>query len=607
MDELALIDTPLFDDDITLYVLHGLGPDYRDIVALIHTCTTSLTFEELHDMLVGHETYLKCLESATNMLIVTANPATRGNFTYRGHRKNFTRGTSSSQTRLHSSRDGFRKPKCQYCDTLGHTAKSCPKLSTSTSGAANFVGKSLAKDKKWLVDSGASHNITSDLSNLSIHSEYDGTDEVVIGDGKGLSVTYVGSLGLFYPSRSFHITNTLCVPEMHKNLISVHHFTKSNNVLIEFHPDYFFVKDWTTRAILLRGNCENGVYPLPPLAKTQSSIIANVGERTSTDTWHRRLGHPAQKIVSHIVKQFSLPLRNSVPPNNCTSCPLNKSHKLPFGTSSIVSHNPLEYIFSDVWGPTQIQSSDGYRYYVIFIDHYTRYCWFFPMYQKSDVYQIFTHLKPVLEKQFDHPIKNFYSDNGGEYIKLKTYFLNHGISHLTTPPHTPQHNGISERRHRHIVETGMTLLTQAALPTTYWPYAFQTAVYLINRLPSLALKYSSPYERLFGTSPNYLKLRTFGCLCFPWLKPYTGHKLDSKSRACIFLGYSTSQSAYKCLDLATSRLYLSRHVQFNENEFPSLCLKPPSEPIHTSPFHLGLVLGQNLRHFSRQVFEDSSR
>lgn len=308
-----------------------------------------------------------------------------------------------------------------------------------------------------------------------------------------------------------------------------------------------------------------------------------MGERTSTDTWYRRLGHPAQKIVSHIVKQFSLPLRNSIPPNNCTSCRLSKSHKLPFGTSSIVSRNPLEYIFYNVWGPTQIQSSDGYRYYVIVIDHYTHYYWFFPMHQKSDVYQIFTHLKPVLEKQFDHPIKNFYKDNGGEYIKLKTYFLNHGISHLTTPPDTPQHNGISERRHRHIVETGMTLLTQAALPTTYWPYAFQTAIYLINGLPSLALKYSSPYERLFGTSPNFLKLRTFGCLCFPWLKPYTGHKLDSKSRACIFLGYSTSQSAYKCLDFATSRLYLSRHVQFNENEFPSLCLKPPSEPIHTSP------------------------
>uniref|UniRef100_A0A2N9HE87 Reverse transcriptase Ty1/copia-type domain-containing protein n=1 Tax=Fagus sylvatica TaxID=28930 RepID=A0A2N9HE87_FAGSY len=107
-DEIAIIDHPISDDDLTLYVLNGLGPDFREIAGPIRTRESSLTFEELHDLLVGHEAYLRRLETAT---------------------------------------------------------------------------QHLGKDKTWLLDSAASHNITGDLSNLSIHSEYDGTDEVILGDG----------------------------------------------------------------------------------------------------------------------------------------------------------------------------------------------------------------------------------------------------------------------------------------------------------------------------------------------------------------------------------------------------------------------------------------
>lgn len=60
----------------------------------------------------------------------------------------------------------------------------------------------------------------------------------------------------------------------------------------------------------------------------------------------------------------------------------------------------------------------------------------------------------------------------------------------------------------------------------------------------------------------------FGCLCFPWIKPYTSHKLDAKSTPCVFLGYSITQSAYFCLDRSTSRIYTSRHVVLHEHVFP---------------------------------------
>ena len=106
------------------------------------------------------------------------------------------------------------------------------------------------------------------------------------------------------------------------------------------------------------------------------------------------------------------------------------------------------------------------------------------------------------------------------------------------------------------------------MPILYWSLAFSTAVYLINRMPTPILKNISPFTKLFSTQPNYTKLKSFGCLCFPWLRPCTSHKLDPKSIACVFVGYSSSQSAYYCLDPKMNKIFVSRHVKFIENIFP---------------------------------------
>lgn len=93
------------------------------------------------------------------------------------------------------------------------------------------------------------------------------------------------------------------------------------------------------------------------------------------------------------------------------------------------------------------------------------------------------------------------------------------------------------------------------------------ATYLLNRLHCKPLKNKSPFEALFNQNPNYEKLKT-GCTCFPWLEPCNHHKLEKKSTPCIFLGYSKNQSAYICYDLVTNKTYISRHVLFDELNFP---------------------------------------
>ena len=144
-----------------------------------------------------------------------------------------------------------------------------------------------------------------------------------------------------------------------------------------------------------------------------------------------------------------------------------------------------------------IHSLDGYKYYVIFVDHFTKYIWFYPLHRKSDVYKTFVTFKQLIENFFSLRIKTLYTDNGGEFLALRSFLSDHGITHLTTPPHAPEHNGYSKRRHRHIVETGLALLHRASLPLKFWTFAFASAVYFINRMPKVNLQSNSSYECLF--------------------------------------------------------------------------------------------------------------
>jgi hypothetical protein len=191
------------------------------------------------------------------------------------------------------------------------------------------------------------------------------------------------------------------------------------------------------------------------------------------------------------------------------------------------------------------------------------------MHQKSEVFTNFVKFKLLVENQFTSHIKQLQTDGGGEYnsIQFQTFLTKHGIVHRKTCPHTSQQNGLAERKLRHILETGLTLLAHSHLSNKYWVDAFLTAVYIINRLPTPTLQNQSPYLKLYKRDPDYKKLRVFGCLCYPPLQPYNSHKLEYRSKPCIFLGYN--YAGYKCLDPVTNKAYLSRNVIFNEESFPA--------------------------------------
>jgi hypothetical protein len=71
--------------------------------------------------------------------------------------------------------------------------------------------------------------------------------------------------------------------------------------------------------------------------------------------------------------------------------------QLPFSHSNTSASFPLQIVYSDVWGPAPITSLNGFRYYVSFIDAYSRFTWFFPLKNKSQVLSSFIHFKNTME------------------------------------------------------------------------------------------------------------------------------------------------------------------------------------------------------------------
>jgi hypothetical protein len=294
-----------------------------------------------------------------------------------------------------------------------------------------------------------------------------------------------------------------------------------------------------------------------------------MGERASVSAWHSQLGHPALKVVRQVLSSFQLLVSTNKSYSPCSACLGSKSTQLPFPTSTTRVTAPLHLIFSDVWGPALVYSRNGFRYCVSFLDAFSRYTWVYPISCKRDVLPVFIKFHIYVEHYFESKIKIVQSDWDGEYRSLNKYLTEQGINHRHSCPHTHQQNGAIERKHRHIVEIGLVLLSHAHLPNSFWDDAFINAACLINRLPTKLLQHKTPFEVLFQSLPDYSSLHVFGCACWPNLHPYNSNKLMPCSKECIFLGYSPSHKGYKCLHVSSSRIYISRDVIFNESLFHS--------------------------------------
>jgi histone deacetylase 1/2 len=212
----------------------------------------------------------------------------------------------------------------------------------------------------------------------------------------------------------------------------------------------------------------------------------------------------------------------------------------------------------------------GSKYYLVCLDDFTHYLWTFPLKLKSETFSTLHNFHTYVLTHFNSRIQFVQCDNGREFDNnaARSFFLEHGVHLRLSCPHTSQQNGKAEQVIRSINNIMRTLLFQASMPPAYWAESLRTATQLFNIHPTKTIQNRTPHRALFGTPPTYDHLRIFGCRCYPNLSSTMPHKLAPRSAECVLLGYPDNHKGYRCLDLSTNRVIISRHVTFDEHQFP---------------------------------------
>nr|GEZ96373.1 zinc finger, CCHC-type [Tanacetum cinerariifolium] len=204
----------------------------------------------------------------------------------------------------------------------------------------------------------------------------------------------------------------------------------------------------------------------------------------------------------------------------------------------------------------------------LLVDDCTRYMSVYFLKSKDEAFETFKEFKLKVGNQVGKKLKSFRTDRGGEFTsrEFTRYCKENGILRQLTSQFSPQQNGIVERMNRSVMSTTRSMLKAMHMPQNFWAEAIRHAVYVLNRVPTKALKESTPYEALKDRKPNMRLLRVFGCKAYAKVtKPHI-KKLDDRSRELAYLRTQPGSKAYRLFNPITKDMVVSRDVKFKEDE-----------------------------------------
>ena len=256
------------------------------------------------------------------------------------------------------------------------------------------------------------------------------------------------------------LTSVLYVPNFPFNLISISKLTHDLHCVLVFSHNFVTLQERRTGKMIGFGHESQGLFHLhSPLCSTACT------SKEAPLLLHSRLGHPSLSKFRKLVSNFS-----SLSSLKCESCQLGKHTRVLFPKRldpRTKSHFKL--VHTDVWGPSPFTSTLGFRYFVTFIDDYSRCTWLFLMKTRVELFSIFQKFNAKIRTRFNTSIRILRSDNAKEYFStpFSSFMSSHEILHLSSCAYTPQQNGLAESKNRHLVDTTRTLLLYHKVPQLF--------------------------------------------------------------------------------------------------------------------------------------------
>jgi hypothetical protein len=245
---------------------------------------------------------------------------------------------------------------------------------------------------------------------------------------------------------------------------------------------------------------------------------------------------------------------------------MGKYARRPFPLSEHRSKGVLDLIHSDVCGPMCVESVSGFKYFVLFIDYYSRKTWIYFLKAKDEVFDKFQEFKALVENQTGRKIHVLRFDDGCEYTSKEfvDYCAPTGIKKKLTVPYNPQQNGVVERKKRIVVGVAWAMIHDRGLPLFSWAGASHIVVYLQNMSPHTVLGKLTPEEVFTGTKPDVSHLHIWGSICSCHVPLEKRTKLEPTTNKGLLVAYSEASKAYKIFVITRRKIIVCRDVQFEE-------------------------------------------
>lgn len=377
------------------------------------------------------------------------------------------------------------------------------------------------------------------------------------------------------PVESVVFSRVLYVPLLQNNLFSVLSCARTEGMNVNVTgAGMKFVKNGKT---IFTATVRRNVASLDgtTLENTEQALATHV----SLETLYRRLGHigkdQLKTLINNDLAHNILVDNKTTTLDVCEHCLAGKQHRDPFPhLSDNRATSVLERIHSDLHGPLP-QTKSGYKYWVTFVDNYSRYKQVYLLKKKSDAFDVFKEYVAYAERKQGVLVKELQDDKGGEYMgkDFTQYCVERGISRQHTVRATPQQNGVAERLNRTLAEGVTAMLNQANLPASLWGEALNYLTIILNATPSSSLSNTTSFEVWEKRKPDFLRFQIFSCRAYIHIPKADRKAFQTHTQKCIFFRFQKGYKGWRCYNSVSQKTILSRDVIFDESSFPGLAHK----------------------------------